>query len=703
MSLNADCLAQLGLRQFPFDTEPSEHFLYADPLQDGALDIAQLALAESDSIVIIAGANGSGRSTQLMRLLGMLPPHYELIAFRARPNTSFDVLDLTIRHHLRQTLQVDPSSSLATLLATRIQAGTTQVIAIDDAHALDAAVIEHLLQIRRLLIDRIGSAPRFVFVGDSRLAQMSLPALAGYDEERVVRLHLRAFNREQTRVYLRFRLVAAGHPDPDALLDADSVETLHLRSNGLPKYLNPLANEWLQERCQSAQADQPSVQQLRTEALEAIQQASRQVMAANPELQAVLNDEHMQNTPPPPEATPQDETTSYLKNTIPINAAQIPLWHCRGFIPSLATVVIIAIIAPLFCQLSRPKPVVADCAQPKPVAATPPAEVATNAPQTEQLAQQETASQLAQAEPTDARDDPETTSSATPETTPPATEAAVGANAIANERAQSLQPSSAKTPPPLTLSAIKAPQQPAPAPVQETIMITTDPLGNLVYDYPMMAAVMTFINDPDSDAPLAIPFAETPIFTDPDLELTAPENSATSANSASTLNDESEPAISTTATADSDPNAPIPPARSTPAPLNLDAEDNRSLDETESEPAFTQSTTPTDTAEQVPAPPESSPLIDREWVTSRPAGHFTIQLVATDTRDDAEAYIARFNFDYPIHFVSTATRTRTYMVALLGDFTSLAAARAAAQQLPTDVLTQGHWIRSFRSVQNSLR
>ncbi len=336
MPLTPECLDQLGLHCDPFAEELREDFVYSDPLQDSLIDIAQRALTEPDAIVILTGASGSGRSTQLMRLLGMLPEHFELIAFRARENTTYEAVDLTIRHHLSAQANADPSAALTSLLTSRIRSGAVQLIAVDDMHRLDPTVLEQLLQVRQRLLKALGSAPRFLFVGDARLSQMALPSLTSTDEARLVRLHLRALNRDQTRAYLRFRLTAAGHPSPDGLLDAQTVETLHLRSNGLPKYLNALADDWLADLCEAAEKAPPA-SDAPLGALEAlINQASRKLVAQNPDLQAVLGAAN-------PKKKPTKKPVAKL--------AALPWWQQPWLAPALVAAVLLVILLPLLWQL----------------------------------------------------------------------------------------------------------------------------------------------------------------------------------------------------------------------------------------------------------------------------------------------------------------------------------------------------------------
>lgn len=252
MPLPPDCLARLKLRQPPFDAVPNEEFLYTDPLLESLIETAIRALAAPGAIVILAGADGSGRSIQLMRLLGALGDNFDLIAFRGRANISFSAVDATIRNHLRAIGLNHPARALKELLAERARAGAVQVLAIDDAHLAGMDIIDRLLRLRAEILEAHGQGLRLILVGDPSLnrARLALPDAA--DENQIVRLNLRSLNLEQAGAYLRHRLRVAGIDDPESFLTSGDIAVLQTSSKGIPAALNANANAWLARRCRSA-------------------------------------------------------------------------------------------------------------------------------------------------------------------------------------------------------------------------------------------------------------------------------------------------------------------------------------------------------------------------------------------------------------------------------------------------------------------
>lgn len=252
MPFPPDCLARLKLRQPPFDAVLSEEFLYSDPLLESLIETAARALIAPGAIVTLAGANGSGRSIQLMRLLGALGDDFEFIAFRGRAGIPFAAVDATIRGHLRALGLDHPARSVKDLLAERSRAGVALVLAIDDAHLIGMEIVERLLRIRAEILELNGRGLRLILVGDPSLHRGRLPLGDPADENQVVRLNLRPLNLEQAGAYLRHRLRVAGAEDPETFLTSGDIAVLQTSSKGLPALLNANANAWLARRCRSA-------------------------------------------------------------------------------------------------------------------------------------------------------------------------------------------------------------------------------------------------------------------------------------------------------------------------------------------------------------------------------------------------------------------------------------------------------------------
>jgi DamX protein len=389
MALTPDCLAHIGLQTDPFAATPEEAAVYRDALLDGTGELALRALVQPGALLVLAGPSGVGRSIQLQQILSLLADEIELIAFRARPRIGFEAVDATIRFHLSELGSKDPSASLLSLMDERLRAGQTLLLAIDDAHLIAAPVLEQLFELRRQLLEQQGSTTRFFLVGDPAFAANPLPGLSADEDTRVLRMHLRAFNREQTRAYLIHRLRSAGYPQPEQLLRHEVVEHLHETSNGLPKYLNVLATDWLEELCDqhgqehppaspNSPASEEAVVSAMT-ALEALRNASRDalnpskskaapksVQTAGQERKPAAPEEpaedgaakSTQSKPPPVKKSHKDPAQRGNKRKAAGRKAQatpvnhrVPIWNRPWFVPGMAMFSLVAILVPLLWQL----------------------------------------------------------------------------------------------------------------------------------------------------------------------------------------------------------------------------------------------------------------------------------------------------------------------------------------------------------------
>lgn len=395
MALTPDCLAQLGLKTDPFGAAPDEDAVYRDALLDGNGELALRALVQPSALLVLAGSGGVGRSIQLQQILTLVADEVELIAFRARPRVGFEAIDATIRFHLSELGSQDPGASLRHLMEERLRAGQTLLLAIDDAHLIAEPVLEQLFELRRQILEHQGTTVRFFLVGDPAFAANPLPGLTGEEDARVLRMHLRAFNQEQTRAYVAHRLRSAGYSHPEQLLDREAIERLHETSNGLPKYLNALATDWLEDLCDQNRQDEPeavapeqadpkplsSVAQPAAPpekdapenavvsamtALEALRNASREALTQTPQSSPQTPAKKPSTTKPPAEssskpAPPPSKPTQRAKKSkgagrktkaqaTPLKEKE-PIWNRSWFVPGVAVFSLFAILLPLLWQL----------------------------------------------------------------------------------------------------------------------------------------------------------------------------------------------------------------------------------------------------------------------------------------------------------------------------------------------------------------
>lgn len=663
MSLTPECLEQLGLRAEPFGPVPEDSALYRDALLDGFSELALRALAEPSAMLVLAGAGGVGRSTQLRQILSLLADDIELIAFRARPRVGFEAVDATLRFHLSQLGSEDASASLLHLLGERLRTGHALLLAIDDAHLLSVSVLEHLLSLRRQLLERLGATARFFLVGDPPFAANPLPGLDVEADTRVLRLHLRAFNPEQTHAYLRHRLLTAGHPQPEALLKRELVDRLHRGSSGLPKYLNALAEDWLVEYCDQhasfaetipdalpgagglagsaassnvATAPPADAMVSAMTALEALRNKSSQALEAaeqdtsrrpgsggasgggngaqfsapadraRPETGRERGSKHdkRSKTGTKPRATPAGE--------------KVPIWNRPWFVPGVAVFSLFALLLPLIWQL-------------------------------------------------------------------PGSDGAGSAG-----RSRDLP------------NARRAPVAPGvPLVTPQTASSTGSSAG--LDNGPHGGSEKGSQNGSGVAASEAVLESGLP----PGRELRVPEilpgnSAAEGAASAETLrSDASGTSASDAPSGDSAHGGERAGAGVTTPGAATDGAGDVSADARGGTAAAEAGATGAG-AERGAASVAGEPELDRDWILRQSGEHFTIQLAAARSVAAAKQHVQGFR-DQDFRFVPTRSKSQDFVVVLAGVYPARADAERALERLPAGLREQGYWIRSVASVRQSLR
>ncbi len=92
---------------------------------------------------------------------------------------------------------------------------------------------------------------------------------------------------------------------------------------------------------------------------------------------------------------------------------------------------------------------------------------------------------------------------------------------------------------------------------------------------------------------------------------------------------------------------------------------------------------------------------DGDWLADRPAGHYTVQLVAGHNPKALELFITNQAQGLSAQLLRTQRDGRDWYVVITGDYPDRARARAALEALPPELREEGAWIRTLGSLQES--
>jgi len=105
-------------------------------------------------------------------------------------------------------------------------------------------------------------------------------------------------------------------------------------------------------------------------------------------------------------------------------------------------------------------------------------------------------------------------------------------------------------------------------------------------------------------------------------------------------------------------------------------------------------------AEQAKA--DAMGLYGRDWVLARKPNHYTIQLLGSRTRKEAETFVKKNSLTEPAAVVESRRRGKQWFSLFYGDYRSYSKAKAGLKTLSKGLARHGPWIRKYKKIQRSL-
>jgi len=240
-----------GLTRPPFGRLDSPTHLFQTEQYALLMEHLANATTHTDSLLVICGADGSGKTTLIDRYVKSLDDD----AFSV-------VIDETCHGDLRfystfltQIGFEDISGTASELrnitkefLVCRGIAGDHVLLIIDNAHSTDPMILEQVRWLSEIKIKdrRVISV---VLAGNADLVHVvNAPAMSGIKFENQVIFNLRSYSREETASYVWHSLRLAGGSDGVKLSNEANL-LIHRYSGGIPRQINRLCDDMLAEAC----------------------------------------------------------------------------------------------------------------------------------------------------------------------------------------------------------------------------------------------------------------------------------------------------------------------------------------------------------------------------------------------------------------------------------------------------------------------
>jgi type II secretory pathway predicted ATPase ExeA len=222
-----------GLTERPFSLTPDTKFFFRSRSHGRALETLTFALRARERFLLVTGDLGVGKTAFCHALVEQLRRRTR-VAYIANPLTTPDALDWLVAQELGLPAAGPPDGLL-----------DDAVIVVDEAHAMSATVLDHVLLMSR----RHANADQFLriaFVGQASAADPSRLGLGDLDDRVSTRARLLPLNREECAAYIEHRLTVAGatHLAQFSSRAHDYVFTL---SGGVARLINLLCERALQE------------------------------------------------------------------------------------------------------------------------------------------------------------------------------------------------------------------------------------------------------------------------------------------------------------------------------------------------------------------------------------------------------------------------------------------------------------------------
>ncbi|MCL4784639.1 MAG: AAA family ATPase [Bryobacterales bacterium] len=241
--------AFFGFRENPFNLTPDPVFLYRSHQHEEALSSLIYGVQSRKGFIALTGEVGTGKTTLLECLRDALTQ--QRIDFATIFNSRLTVAEFFEMVNYDLALGCNPPTKTQVLLAlndTLLQNtrnGSTTVLIVDESQNLSWEVLEEIRLLGNLE-NRAGKLLQIIMAGQPEFDRiLDDPTYRQLKQRVALRCTLRPFGESDTRQYIYSRLSTAGCADPEALIPDHVIAEVHVRTQGIPRIINSVADNLL--------------------------------------------------------------------------------------------------------------------------------------------------------------------------------------------------------------------------------------------------------------------------------------------------------------------------------------------------------------------------------------------------------------------------------------------------------------------------
>jgi general secretion pathway protein A len=238
-----------GFSEKPFNVTPDPTFLYLSPDHEQALTTIIYGIQERQGLITVVGDVGTGKTTILNTAFEWLSQKTK-VAYLSNFDLNFEEMLKSILYELALVSAGDEWSKVDALYClnefshNQLFEGGNVAVVVDDAHNLDASVLENLRLLSNMETQK-HQLIQIVLCGQPELdSKLAHPGLSQLKQRVGLRTTIKPLGRRGSYEYIRHRTSIA-HQDGSKLFNSRALDKIYTYSAGVPRKINVLCDNAL--------------------------------------------------------------------------------------------------------------------------------------------------------------------------------------------------------------------------------------------------------------------------------------------------------------------------------------------------------------------------------------------------------------------------------------------------------------------------